>query len=117
MQARPNDDFRAAAVLPSQFNAAEWFVRRHVVEGRGARVAIVTDEAATSYAELDAAVRGFGAALQARGVRRGERIAIILPDGLAFAVAFFGALAIGAVAVPINPLLTAGDHRNILEDC
>jgi len=62
-------------------------------------------------------VRGFAALLRANDVHRGERVVLILPDGLAFAVAFWGAIAAGAIAVPLNPLLGPSDHRAILADC
>ncbi|MFN2459745.1 MAG: benzoate-CoA ligase family protein [Candidatus Velthaea sp.] len=107
----------ADAALPPRFNAAEWFVGRHVAEGRGARVALETDDGTLTYAQLDVLVRGFAAYLRLRGLHAGERVAIILPDCLTFAVAFWGAVAAGCVAVPLNPLLTAADLRAILEDC
>jgi benzoate-CoA ligase family protein len=107
----------AADTLPLQFNAAQWYVGRHVAEGRGARLAVETDDGTLTYAELDARVRGFAAYLLANGVHPGERVAMIMPDSLAFAVAFWGAIAAGCVAVPLNPLLTAADLRTILDDC
>ena len=108
---------RAADTLPQMFNAAQWFVGRHIAEGRAGSVAILSDEGATTYGELDRLVRGFAAALLARGLHRGDRVVLILPDSLAFAVAFWGTLAAGGVAVPVNPLLTPQDHRAIVDDC
>ncbi len=108
---------RASDHLPDRFNAAEWFVGRHVVEGRAANVAIVTDEAETTYGELDSLVRGFAAALEGAGIHRGDRIALILPDGLLLSVGFWGAIAAGAVAVPVNTLLKPEKLRAVLADC
>ncbi|GAC1423464.1 MAG: benzoate-CoA ligase family protein [Candidatus Velthaea sp.] len=110
-------DLRAADTLPPRFNAAQWYVGRHVAEGRGTRVALESDDGSLTYAQLDLLVRGFAAQLHARGVHAGERVAIILPDCIAFTVAFWGAIAAGCVAVPLNPLLTYADLRAILEDC
>jgi len=107
----------AADTLPPRFNAAQWFVGRHAAEGRGGRLAAETDDGTLTYAALDEHARGFAAYLLASGVHPGERVAIIMPDSLAFAVAFWGALAAGCIAVPLNPLLTAADLRTILEDC
>ncbi|MDE2571329.1 MAG: benzoate-CoA ligase family protein [bacterium] len=103
--------------MPAHFNAAWWFIGRHVEEGRGARVALAGDEGEMTYAELDADVRRFAALLHQEGIHRGERVALILPDGRAWAVAFWGALAAGAVAVPLNTLLTPQDYAAILTDC
>ena len=110
-------DFRAADTLPARFNAAEFFVGRNVADGHADRTAIVTDDGSLTYGELDTLVRGFAAALGRHGIHAGERVALVLPDGPAFAVAFFGAMAAGAVAVPLNPLLTPDDHRGVVRDC
>ena len=109
-------DFRAADHLPERFNAAHWFLGRQA-ETRGERTAIVSDAGEVTYAELDRLARGFGAALLASGVHAGDRVVLVLPDGIAFAAAFWGALAAGCVAVPLNPLLTPKDHAAILADC
>lgn len=108
---------RAADRLPERFNAAAWFVGRHAAEGRGGRVALVSDGGSLTYAELDAAVRRFAAALVRAGVHRGDRVAFLLPDAFTLAIGFWGALAAGAVAVPVNTLLKPHDHRAILADC
>jgi benzoate-CoA ligase len=108
---------KAADHLPERFNAARWFVGRHVAEGRGGDIAIVTDSGPLSYAELDARVRGFAGALAAAGVHAGDRVALVLPDGPLFSTAFWGAIAAGAVAVPLNPVLLPERLRTTLADC
>jgi 4-hydroxybenzoate-CoA ligase len=108
---------RAADHLPERFNSAAWFVGRHVREGRGSRIAIVTDDETVTYAALDLAVRRFAAALKRAGVGRDERVALVLPDGPLLATAFWGTIAAGAVAVPISTLLKAHDYRAIATDC
>ncbi len=108
---------RAADHLPERFNAAEWFVGRHVAQGRGADVAIVTDDGETTYGELDLRVRRFAGALLRAGVRRGDRVAMVLPDGPLFSSVFWGAIAAGAVAVPLNTLLKPEKLRAALADC
>jgi benzoate-CoA ligase family protein len=107
---------RAADHLPDRFNSADWFVGRHVREGRGGRLAIVADSGETTYAALDEAVRRFAAALKRAGVGRDERVALILPDGPLLAVGFWGTIAAGAVAVPLSTLLKPHDYRTILTD-
>ncbi len=54
--------------------------------------------------------------LRASGIRPGDRVAICLPAGLAWAEAFFGALMAGATAVPINTRLTENESRYIIRD-
>jgi len=83
-------------------NATPSFLDDHVANGRGARPAIVTVEATTTYAELLGLVCRTGHVLRGAGVERGQRVALLLPDGVAWAAAFFGALRIGAVAVPLG---------------
>lgn len=108
---------RAADHLPELFNSAHWFVGRHVAEGRGAHVAFVEGDATFTYEDLDLRVRSFAAALQKAGVHRGDRVAFLLHDGITLAAGFWGTLAAGAVAVPVNTLLKPHDHRKILADC
>jgi benzoate-CoA ligase family protein len=109
--------FRAADHLPSRFNAAEWFVGRHSVEGRGSRTAIIDGEGSITYAELDDSVRRFASVLRDAGVRRDERVALIAPDSRWLSIGFWGSIAAGAVAVPLNTLLKAADFRQVLDDC
>ncbi|MEO7094060.1 MAG: benzoate-CoA ligase family protein [Polyangiales bacterium] len=108
---------RAADHLPESFNSADWFVGRHVREGRGARLAIVSDEGELTYAELDDRVRRFASAVRAAGIHPGDRVALVLPDTALLSVAFWGTLAAGAVAVPLNTMLKPAEHRAILADC
>jgi acyl-CoA synthetase (AMP-forming)/AMP-acid ligase II len=66
------------------------------------------NEQALSYGELLERARRFGGGLQEWGIVPGDRIAIILPTGPAFFDAFFGALAAGAVPVPLYPPVRLG---------
>ncbi|HEX9269304.1 MAG TPA: long-chain fatty acid--CoA ligase [Candidatus Limnocylindria bacterium] len=69
-----------------------------------------------SYASLHRDARRFAAGLRSLGVTKGDRVAIVLPNCPQFLIAFFGALRIGAVAVPCNPLYTAAELRYQLAD-
>ena len=108
---------RAADHLPDRFNSADWFVGRHVREGRGARVAIMSDAGELTYEALDDRVRRFAAAIRSAGIHPGDRVALLLPDTALLSIAFWGTLAAGAVAVPLNTMLKPGEHRAILADC
>jgi len=103
--------------LPERFNIARWSIGRHVEEGRGERTALVTDAETLSYRALDERVRRAAGALRRAGVHPGERGALVLPDSALLSAAFWGAIAAGAVAVPLNTLLRPEDHRAILDDC
>ena len=70
-----------------------------------------------SYGELDRLSRNFAAYLQqVLGLRRGERVAIMLPNLLQYPVALFGALRAGLVVVNVNPLYTARELQHQLAD-
>ena len=97
-------------------NATPTFLDDHVAAGAGARPAIVTSAGKTTYAELLTLVCRTGHVLRALGVGPGQRVAMLLPDGLAWAATFFGALRIGAVAVPLNTRLGGAAWAAMLVD-
>src|SRR5262245_46459060 len=97
-------------------NATPSFLDEHVAAGAGARPAIVTAAGKTTYADLLALVCRTGHVLRGLGVEPGERVALLLPDGLAWAATFFGALRIGAVAVPLNTRLGGAAWAAMLAD-
>jgi benzoate-CoA ligase len=103
--------------VPRAFNAATHFIDRNVIDGRGSHTAIECGDERVTYAQLLERVNRFGSALRDQlGVRAEERVVLLLLDGPAFAYAFFGALKIGAVAVPANTLLKPADYQYLLED-
>ena len=106
-----------AEALPDRFNAAEHFIDRHLREGRGDKVAIECGERRVTYAGLHAAVNRTGNALRELGVRMEERVLLLMLDGPEFLYAFFGAIKIGAVPVPVNTLLKPPDYEFLLNDC
>ena len=59
-----------------------------------------------TYGNIREASDHFAAGLQARGVRKGDRVALLLPNSPQFMIAFYGILKAGAVIVPLNPLYT-----------
>ena len=99
------------------FNAAAYFVDRHIDEGRGAAIAIECEERRVSYASLYEHVNRTGSALRHElGVRPEERVLLLMLDGPEMVFAFFGAIKIGAVPIPINTLWTAPDYEFVLRD-
>lgn len=94
-------------------------IPRVQAQRRGTKPAVVSGETGEtlSYAELDERCRRFAAYLGSAGVGRGERVAILLPNVPEFAVSYFGAIAAGCVAVPVNVRLSPGEIEYILSDC
>jgi long-chain acyl-CoA synthetase len=71
------------------------------------RTALRCDDLQFSYAEFDAAAARVATLLERAGVEPGDRVGVMLPNTPAFAIAFYGIMYRGAVAVPMNPLLKA----------
>ncbi len=69
-----------------------------------------------SFGELDARSRAFAAWLQSIGLRRGDRIALMMPNVLQYPVALAGVLRAGMVIVNVNPLYTARELEHQLKD-
>ncbi len=100
-------------------NAALYFVDRHLKEGRGEKVAFREADGARrslTYGELALDTSRFSGVLRGLGVRREERVAMIVRDQIEFPVVFWGALKAGAIPVPINTLLSGAVFDSILQD-
>lgn len=105
-----------AIEVPERFNAAQFFVDRHLSEGRGGRVVFRFEGQSLTYAELAARVNRAGNTLRALGVEMENRVLLALPDSPEFAELFWGAIKIGAVAVPVNPWLKGAEYAFLLQD-
>ncbi len=102
--------------LPRSYNAAVDLLDRHVVEGRGDRVAVIDDRGRHTYAELAARADKSAGALAAMGVVPEQRVAIVMLDSADWIAAFLGAIKLGAVPVPLNTNLTPADYAYMLRD-
>src|SRR5262245_61699768 len=100
------------AAPPDRFNFAAHLLARN--EGRAAKVAFVDDLGRLGYGELAERTRRCAAALLGAGVRREERVLLLMHDGNEWPVAFLGALYAGVVPVAVNTLLTADDYAYML---
>ncbi len=80
------------------------------------RVAFENMGVTMTYAEVDRLARDFAAYLQSIGMRKGDRIAIQMPNLLQFPVAFFGALRAGLTVVNTNPLYTPREMEHQFKD-
>lgn len=80
------------------------------------RVAFRLGDQALTYGELDARSRRVAAGLLASNVRRGDRLASLLPTGFELVVTLLAAYRVGAVFVPINTRYREAEVGHILED-
>jgi long-chain acyl-CoA synthetase len=80
------------------------------------RTAFISMGQELSYAELDARSREFAGWLQARGLGKGDRVALMMPNLLQYPVALVGALRAGCVVVNCNPLYTPRELEHQLKD-
>jgi len=80
------------------------------------RPAIIMGETVTSYSELCSQALAYGGALRARGIGRGDRVAMLVPNVTDFPRVYYAILALGAIAVPIHSLLKGEEIDYILRD-
>jgi fatty-acyl-CoA synthase/long-chain acyl-CoA synthetase len=81
------------------------------------KVAIADDRGSITFGEAEAASNRLARWLLAQGVNRGDRVALILPNGIAFIVAELAILRIGAVKVPLNIRFAVPEVLYALGDC
>ena len=86
-----------------------------VARRRGDAAAILWDDGALSWREIELRAGGVARRLSRQGVRAGDTVALQLPNGWEFVAAVWGALKVGAVVCPINPLLSGEERRKVLE--
>jgi long-chain acyl-CoA synthetase len=85
-------------------------------EEHGRRPAVRLDDLVVTYDELLEGARRVAALLRSKGVGPGDRVGLVLPNVPAFPTIFHGALLVGAVVVPMNPLLKAREVEFYLDD-
>jgi benzoate-CoA ligase len=102
--------------LPRDYNAAYDLLERHVLEGRGDRVAVIDDDGRHSYRQVAERARRAAGALAGLGVGPEQRVAMCMVDSVDFVATFFGAIMLGAIPVPLNTLLTADDYGYMVRD-
>ncbi|MEO7244465.1 MAG: benzoate-CoA ligase family protein [Rubrivivax sp.] len=111
--ADPPSSPSAVAVPSERFNFAAHLLALNAAHAD--RPAFVDDHGTLSYGALDERVRRCAAALRAAGIRREERVLLLMLDSAEWPVAFLGALYAGVVPVAVNTLLTADDCAYMLE--
>jgi benzoate-CoA ligase len=100
---------------PEWYNASV-LIDRNLEAGRADKVAIYSGDEQVTYGELARRINRFGYALRGLGVGQEDRVLLLLNDTPSFPVAFFGAMRIGAIPIPVNTLLKADDYRFFIEN-
>ena len=77
--------------------------------------ALQDDFGILTYAELDEAIKAFGSALLARGIRSGDRVALAMSPSLAYAIAILACMGSGAIACVVNTRLAQVEICNYLD--
>ena len=105
-----------AEINPDRYSSLKALVEEAFTKYAG-RPAYVQMDRSLSYGDLDTQTAAFGAWLQqATGLRKGDRVAIMMPNVLQYPVALFGTLRAGGVVVNTNPLYTARELEHQLND-
>lgn len=98
-----------------RFNLTSWFVDRHLDEGRGDHTALICGDRHVSYGELAGLANRVGHVLRDLGVRRDERVLLVIADGVEFVATWYGAQKIGAVTAEAYTFLAAKDLAYYLD--
>ena len=109
-------DLSAAAVVPAPgtgFNFAQHLLALNT--GRADKAAFVDDTGTLTFGALDERVRRMASGLRALGIKREERVLLLMHDVNDWPVSFLGAMHAGVVPVAVNTLLTADDYAYMLE--
>ena len=93
----------------------ERLIERHA-RYRGDRLAVVFAEQRLSWTEFNAQVNQLANALQARGIGKDDKIATALPNSMELLVIYWATISIGAVLVPLSPLLNPSGLINLLNN-
>jgi long-chain acyl-CoA synthetase len=105
-----------ADIDPSRYSSLVTMLEESFKAHAGAQACVCMGKSLT-YAELEAASRAFAAWLQSKGLKRGTRVAIMMPNVLQYPVAIAGILRAGMTGVNVNPLYTPRELEFPLKDC
>ncbi|MGE3245983.1 MAG: benzoate-CoA ligase family protein [Beijerinckiaceae bacterium] len=100
----------------SYYNACTDLLDRNVDAGRGNKTAFTDPARSLTYAELQGDTRRFANLLASLGLRREDRMAMIMLDTVEWPTAFLGAIRAGVVAVPLNTMLPPEQYAYMLGD-
>src|SRR5579859_5724983 len=99
------------------YNAVTYLLDRNIDEGRADKLAYTDTVSELTYGALQKQTCRVANLLRRLGVRREERVAMIMLDTVDFPAVFLGAIRAGIVPVPLNTLLTSDQYAYVLADC
>jgi benzoate-CoA ligase family protein len=102
--------------MSEHFNAAHYFVDRHVEAGNGERIAVVSGGDRLRYRDLQELSSAFAAGLRTLDVRQGERVVFVCSDRPELLAGLLGCWRHGAVAVPVSTMLTGPELAKVVAD-
>jgi benzoate-CoA ligase family protein len=103
--------------LPDRYNVGADLLERNLRAGRANKLAIASAAGDLTYGELYKFASGAAQELRDLGVRREERVLIVGYDGPGWVASFLGAILLGAIPVPVNPLLQRSeDYDHFIDD-
>jgi len=102
--------------IPRQYNACCEFIDRNLDEGRREKIALIDDMGSYTYGQLAERVDRASNALLELGVRAESKVLLCLTDTVDFPTVFWAVLRLGAIAIPVNTMLTSKDYDYILND-
>jgi benzoate-CoA ligase family protein len=101
--------------MADRFNACEYLVSRNVAEGRGTHTA-ARGTTRLTYDELDALTGQVAAAYRQAGLRRDDRVMMVMSDDIPMLASILGAFRAGVVAVPVSTMLNGAELGKVLAD-
>src|SRR5919198_5192355 len=104
-----------SVVAPDRLNAS-LLLDRNLEAGRGDRPALTGADGTHTYGELASLIARTAALLRELGVEREDRVLLVLDDSPVFHATFLGAIRIGAVPIPVNPMDRADNFAYYLDD-
>src|ERR1700723_2548343 len=103
--------------MSGAYNAVTYLLDRNIDEGRADKLAYTDTVSELPYGDLQKQSCRVANMLRRLGVRREERVAMIMLDTTDFPAVFLGSIRAGIVPVPLNTLLTADQYAYVLADC
>src|SRR3984893_18357315 len=103
--------------ISGAYNAVTYLLDRNIDEGRADKLAYTDTVSELTYRDLQQQSCRVANLLRRLGVRREERVAMIMLDTVDFPIVFLGAIRAGVVPVPLNTLLTSDQYAYVLADC
>ena len=109
--------FSVSESIPQIFNIAAYLIEENLNQGLGEKIAFYYRDETYTYIQIKKFVERTAKLLSGLNLEWENRVAILLPDSPEFVFAFWGAIWLGAVPVPINTTSNIDDIQYIVNDC